>query len=71
MGSEVIPTPDQASPQAHSLSGHRIPADKGIRVASYFIDLLPAMILGLFGLIPLIGAIIVGLLLTPYWLLRT
>lgn len=46
------------------------PADKGVRVAGYLIDVLPAIVLGLFGLIPIIGPIIAGLLLAPYWLLR-
>ena len=46
------------------------PADKGTRVAGYLIDVLPAIFLGLFGLIPFLGPIIAGLLLTPYWLFR-
>jgi len=46
------------------------PADKGIRVAGYLIDVVPAVVLGLFGLIPVLGSIIAGLLLAPYWLLR-
>lgn len=45
-------------------------ADKGIRVAGYLIDVIPAALLGLFSLIPVVGPMIVGLLLTPYWLLR-
>lgn len=45
-------------------------ADKGIRVVGYLIDVVPAIFLGLFGFIPIAGAIIAGLLLTPYWLLR-
>jgi uncharacterized RDD family membrane protein YckC len=46
------------------------PVDKGIRVAGYLIDVVPAVVLGLFGLIPVVGPIIAGLLLAPYWLLR-
>jgi uncharacterized RDD family membrane protein YckC len=45
-------------------------ADKWTRVSGYVIDVLPVMILGLFGLIPIIGIVIAGLLITPYWLLR-
>lgn len=45
-------------------------ADKSSRVAAYFIDVIPAIVLGLFGFIPVVGVIIAGLLLTPYWLLR-
>jgi len=45
-------------------------ASPGIRAAGYLIDLIPACMLGLFGMIPLLGAIIAGLLLLPYWLLR-
>lgn len=45
-------------------------ASAGIRAAGYLIDLIPACILALFGLIPLLGSIIAGLLLLPYWLLR-
>ncbi len=45
-------------------------ADKWLRVAGYLIDVVPAVILGLVALIPVVGIIIAGLLLTPYWLLR-
>src|SRR5947207_15688132 len=44
--------------------------EKGVRVAGYLIDLLPAVLIGLIGLIPIAGIILAGLLLTPYWLLR-
>jgi len=47
-----------------------VQADKGVRVAGYLIDVLPAIMIGLFGLIPYVGNIFAGLLLTPYWLLR-
>ena len=47
-----------------------VAADRGLRVAGYLLDVLPAMVLGLFGMIPIIGPIIAGLLLAPYWLLR-
>ena len=47
-----------------------IPADKWLRVAGYLIDLVPAVVLGLVSLIPVVGLIFAGLLLTPYWLLR-
>lgn len=45
-------------------------AEKGVRVGGYLIDFIPAVLMGLFGLIPLFGIIIAGLLLVPYWLLR-
>src|SRR5580765_538090 len=45
-------------------------ADKGVRAVGYLIDVLPAIVIGLFGLIPVIGIIIAGFLLAPYWLLR-
>ncbi len=43
---------------------------RGLRVAAYLIDVLPTLLVGLFGLIPLIGLMIVGFFLLPYWLLR-
>jgi len=45
-------------------------AEKGLRAAGYLIDVLPAILLGLFGIIPIVGPIIAGFLLAPYWLLR-
>jgi uncharacterized RDD family membrane protein YckC len=48
----------------------RINAGKGIRVGAYLIDVIPAIFMGLLGLIPLIGPILAGCLLLPYWLLR-
>ena len=60
----------QAAAAVPSLEAAPAPADKGIRVAGYLIDVLPAIVLGLFGLIPVMGPIMAGLLLTPYWLLR-
>jgi uncharacterized RDD family membrane protein YckC len=47
-----------------------VAADKWLRVAGYFIDVVPALILSLVSLIPFIGLIFAGILLTPYWLLR-
>ena len=60
----------QAAAAVLSLDAVRAPADKGTRVAGYLIDVLPAIVLGLFGLIPIMGPIMAGLMLTPYWLLR-
>jgi uncharacterized RDD family membrane protein YckC len=60
----------QAAAAVPSLEAVRAPADKGTRVAGYLIDVLPAIVLGLFGLIPIMGPIMAGLMLTPYWLLR-
>lgn len=51
-------------------SAYPAPADKWLRVAGYLIDVVPAVFLGLVGLIPIAGPIIAGLLLTPYWLFR-
>lgn len=45
-------------------------ADKWVRVAGYFLDCLPTLILILFAWIPLAGIILAGLVLIPYWLLR-
>jgi len=53
--------------RAHTTS---VPADKGIRAAGYLIDVLPGIVIGLFGFIPIIGPMIAGFLLAPYWLLR-
>jgi len=48
-----------------------IPASQlGLRITGYLIDVVPACVLGLFGLIPIFGPIIAGLVLAPYWLLR-
>jgi uncharacterized RDD family membrane protein YckC len=47
-----------------------VPTEKGLRVAGYLIDVIPAIFLGLVGLIPIVGPIMAGLLLTPYWLFR-
>jgi uncharacterized RDD family membrane protein YckC len=41
-----------------------------MRAVGYLIDAVPAVLFGLFGLIPLVGPVIVGILATPYWLLR-
>ena len=45
-------------------------AQRGLRIAGYLIDLLPALFVGLVGLIPIVGIILAGLVLAPYWLLR-
>jgi len=50
-----------------------IPADNlgGLRAAGYLLDLIPGGVLALLvGWIPVLGLILAGLLLTPYWLLR-
>ena len=60
----------QATAAVPGLEAAQVAADKGIRVAGYLIDVLPAIVLGLFALIPIMGPIMAGLLLTPYWLLR-
>lgn len=52
------------------VSAMQTPADKGIRVVGYLIDVLPAILIGLLGLIPVVGGVLAGLFLTPYWLLR-
>jgi len=60
----------QATAAVPELEAAQVAADKGIRVAGYLIDVLPAIVLGLFALIPIMGPIMAGLLLAPYWLLR-
>jgi len=46
-------------------------ASKGERVGAYIIDVIPAALVGLiFGWIPIVGAMIAGFILGPYWLLR-
>lgn len=42
----------------------------GIRVAAYLIDVIPALILGLIGIVPIIGQFFAGVFLGCYWLLR-
>jgi uncharacterized RDD family membrane protein YckC len=64
MGSTIV------VPATRSASGPVVSADKGLRVAGYLIDVIPAIFLGLVGLIPIAGPIMAGLLLTPYWLFR-
>lgn len=59
-----------AIPQSASSTPSQVVADLGIRVCAYLIDCIPAMLIGLFNLIPIAGAVICGLLATPYWLLR-
>jgi uncharacterized RDD family membrane protein YckC len=59
-----------AAETASTMRSERQAAGAGQRVAAYIIDVIPACVLGLFGLIPVIGPIIVGLVLTPYWLFR-
>jgi len=60
----------QATAAVPELEAAQVAADKGIRVAGYLIDVLPAIVLGLFALIPIMSPIMAGLLLAPYWLLR-
>jgi uncharacterized RDD family membrane protein YckC len=45
-------------------------ADKGIRVAGYFIDVVPTLLVLFVGWIPIIGLMLAGAFLVPYWLLR-
>lgn len=42
----------------------------GLRAVGYIIDVIPAVILSLIGLIPIIGQFIAGVLMGSYWLLR-
>jgi len=46
------------------------PAGVGLRAGGYLIDLLPALVLALPSLIPIIGWMATGFLTLPYWLLR-
>lgn len=50
--------------------GRRPTAQVALRAAGYLIDVLPTILVGLLGLIPIAGPIMVGLVITPYWLLR-
>jgi uncharacterized RDD family membrane protein YckC len=59
-----------AAATARDFEARVIPADKWLRVAGYLIDVIPAVVLGLVGIIPFIGIIIAGFFLTLYWLLR-
>jgi uncharacterized RDD family membrane protein YckC len=52
------------------VSSPAVSVDKGVRAAGYLIDVVPAIIFSLFALIPVLGPIMAGLLLAPYWLLR-
>ncbi len=62
--------PSAAIPQSAPSTSSQVVADLGIRVCAYLIDCIPAMLIGLLNLIPIAGAVICGLLSTPYWLLR-
>lgn len=48
----------------------QVTADKGIRVAGYFLDVLPTLLVLFVAWIPIIGLMLAGLFLVPYWLLR-
>ena len=45
-------------------------AQLGLRAGGYLIDVIPACVMGLLGLIPIFGPIMAGLVLAPYWLFR-
>lgn len=45
-------------------------APTGVRIAAYLIDVIPAFLIALIGLIPIVGQIVAGLLLSCYWLFR-
>jgi uncharacterized RDD family membrane protein YckC len=45
-------------------------ASVGLRGAAYLIDILPAFLIALIALIPLVGHIVAGLLIGFYWLYR-
>ncbi len=59
-----------AMPQSAASATSQVVADLGIRLCAYLIDCISALFIGLFNLIPIAGAVICGLLATPYWLLR-
>lgn len=48
----------------------QVTADKGIRVAGYFLAVLPTLLVLFVAWIPIIGLMLAGLILLPYWLLR-
>lgn len=47
-----------------------IRAGRGVRIGAYIIDVLPTVFVGLLGLIPIVGLVLAGIILLPYWLLR-
>lgn len=57
----VVAAQDVATPQRASIA---------LRAAGYLIDVIPAFLIALIALIPLIGHIVAGLLLGFYWLYR-
>jgi len=57
--SQPLPPP-LTMPAASEQAGTQVVRQRG-RAAGYLIDLLPALLAGLFGLIPIVGAVLVGL----------
>jgi len=57
-------------PHGTVLRNQFVRAGRGARICAYLIDLVPAVVLGCLGIIPIIGPILAGVVLTPYWLLR-
>jgi uncharacterized RDD family membrane protein YckC len=47
-----------------------VTADTASRVLGYLIDVLPTVLIGLLALIPIVGAILAGLVLCVYWVSR-
>jgi uncharacterized RDD family membrane protein YckC len=53
----------------YAVSGPLI-ADKGARALGYVIDVLPCFLFAVINVLPIIGTMIYGAILTAYWLLR-
>ncbi len=58
--------------RAGSVQSSAAPAtDVGLRAGAYLLDVIPAILVGLvIGWIPIIGAVVAGLVLLAYWMLR-
>jgi uncharacterized RDD family membrane protein YckC len=63
-GATVVP------PLAVSVSATEGVSNVGLRAVGYIIDVVPAVILGLIGLVPIVGQFIAGVLMGSYWLFR-
>lgn len=66
-GSGTAATPAPAGP-AVAVAGQ--PETKGRRVLAFLIDIVPALLIAMVRILPLIGQLSVSLLGTAYWLLR-
>lgn len=68
--SEISDLMVRPSAPAMVVAGAPAVSSVGIRAAAYLIDVFPAILLGLIGIVPIIGQFIAGILLGCYWLFR-